>query len=129
MLVLIDKLVQLLESPIFVHLRLQLLDRAHPQHEALMKSLYGLLMLLPQTTAYKTLYNRLTAVSSLHSALQGGTNQKSGGGGGGGGGGDSSSVQYETFTKQFADIQIRHRNARWERQRESSLLITENSTV
>ena len=125
--ILLDKLVQLLESPIFVHLRLQLLDRSHPQHEALMKSLYGLLMLLPQTTAYKTLYNRLTAVSSLHSALQGGTNQKSGGGGGGGG--DSSSVQYETFTKQFADIQIRHRNARWERQRESSLLVTENSTV
>ena len=90
-----------------------------------MKSLYGLLMLLPQTTAYKTLYNRLTAVSSLHSALQ------SGGGSGGGGGGGSESgkgqkgAQYEAFTAKFADIQIQHRDARWKRQREASLLKTD----
>jgi vacuole morphology and inheritance protein 14 len=109
----VDKLVQLLESPIFVHLRLQLLDRSNDQHEALMKSLYGLLMLLPQTTAYKTLYNRLTAVSSLHSALG---DQK------GSSGSTTKSTQYEGFTKQFADIQIKHRNARYERQREASLL-------
>ena len=117
----IDKLVQLLESPIFVHLRLQLLDRSNLQHEALMKSLYGLLMLLPQTTAYKTLYNRLTAVSSLHSALQ------SGGGGGGGSesGKGQKGAQYEAFTAKFADIQIQHRDARWKRQREASLLKTD----
>ena len=42
----LDKLTQLLESPIFTHLRLQLLE---PQRYAyLVKALYGLLMLLPQ---------------------------------------------------------------------------------
>ena len=43
----IDKLVQLLESPIFLHLRLQLLDVEAPYHVALLKSCYGILMLLP----------------------------------------------------------------------------------
>ena len=47
----IDKLVQLLESPIFVHLRLQLLDVHAPSHPDLLRSLYGLLMLLPQVLA------------------------------------------------------------------------------
>ena len=107
--------VQLLESPIFVHLRLQLLDRSNLQHEALMKSLYGLLMLLPQTTAYKTLYNRLTAVSSLHSAL-GPQAQRSNGAK------TNPSMKYEQFIQQFSEIQIKHRDARWARQRDTSLL-------
>lgn len=37
----VDKLVQLLESPVFVLLRLQLLDAAQPFQPALLKSLYG----------------------------------------------------------------------------------------
>lgn len=37
----VDKLVQLLESPIFVLLRLQLLDQSAPYQPALLKSLYG----------------------------------------------------------------------------------------
>jgi vacuole morphology and inheritance protein 14 len=40
----IDKLVQLLESPIFIHLRLQLLEVSSKHHGDLLKSLYGLLM-------------------------------------------------------------------------------------
>ncbi|RHY15206.1 hypothetical protein DYB25_000900 [Aphanomyces astaci] len=44
----IDKLVQLLESPIFIQLRLQLLETHATYHVNLMKSMYGLLMLLPQ---------------------------------------------------------------------------------
>ena len=39
---------QLLESPIFLRLRLQLLDVDSPSYPALLKSLYGILMLLPQ---------------------------------------------------------------------------------
>lgn len=46
----VDKLVQLLESPIFLNLRLQLLDVDSPSYPALLKSLYGILMLLPQVT-------------------------------------------------------------------------------
>lgn len=62
----IDKLIQLLESPIFIQLRLHLLETYSPGHADLLKSLYGLLMLLPQSQAYKTLSDRLTTVSSLH---------------------------------------------------------------
>ncbi len=61
----IDKLVQLLESPIFINLRLQLLEVNSNYHSDLLKSLYGLLMLLPQSQAYKTLSDRLATVSSL----------------------------------------------------------------
>lgn len=62
----IDKLVQLLESPIFIRLRLQLLEVNTESHSDLLKSLYGLLMLLPQSQAYKTLSDRLSTASSLH---------------------------------------------------------------
>jgi vacuole morphology and inheritance protein 14 len=61
----IDKLIQLLESPIFMQLRLQLLEVDTENHSDLLKSLYGLLMLLPQSQAYKTLSDRLATVSSL----------------------------------------------------------------
>eukprot|EP01048_Picozoa_sp_COSAG05_P014883 COSAG05_NODE_1730_length_4187_cov_126.370841_2_plen_656_part_00 len=59
-LVQIDKLVTLLESPVFTHLRLQLLEPT--RHPYLLKSLYGLLMLLPQSTAFNTLRIRLKSV-------------------------------------------------------------------
>ncbi len=42
----VDKLIQLLESPIFTYLRLQLLEPQRYAH--LVKALYGLLMILPQ---------------------------------------------------------------------------------
>jgi len=58
-----DKLVQLLESPIFLFLRLQLLEPE--RYPYLFKSLYGLLMLLPQSSAFETLRGRLNSVSSL----------------------------------------------------------------
>jgi len=63
MLVQIDKLVQLLESPVFTHLRLQLLEPA--RFPFLHKSLYGLLMLLPQSSAFNTLRTRLKRCESL----------------------------------------------------------------
>jgi vacuole morphology and inheritance protein 14 len=65
----IDKLVQLLESPIFIHLRLELLEVSSKRHKDLLKSLYGLLMLLPQSQAYKTLSDRLSTVSSLQAHM------------------------------------------------------------
>lgn len=67
-----DKLVQLLESPIYVHLRLQLLDVDATNHASLVKALYGLLMLLPQSNAFRTLSSRLQTIGSLHQHL--GTN-------------------------------------------------------
>jgi vacuole morphology and inheritance protein 14 len=59
----IDKLVQLLESPIFIHLRLQLLEA--DRYPFLLKSLYGLLMLLPQSGAFGSLKTRLSSVAAL----------------------------------------------------------------
>jgi vacuole morphology and inheritance protein 14 len=65
----IDKLVHLIESPIFVHIRLQLLDAEAPYHTYLLKSCYGLLMLLPQSDAYHSLNDRLTSVCNLRDNL------------------------------------------------------------
>ncbi|CAH0550575.1 unnamed protein product [Brassicogethes aeneus] len=60
----IDKLVQLIESPIFAYLRLELLEV--PCDKNLVRALYGLLMLLPQTEAFNTLKIRLSCIPSLH---------------------------------------------------------------
>ena len=65
----IDKLVHLLESPIFVHLRLQLLDVEAPHHAPLLKSIYGILMCLPQGDAFRLLNERLTTVCNLRDNL------------------------------------------------------------
>ena len=67
----VDKLVQLLESPIFIHVRLEMLEKGTERHFALMKTLYGMLMLLPQSAAFKTLQNRLAAVASMPSMEKG----------------------------------------------------------
>ncbi|KAJ2450268.1 hypothetical protein EV183_004392 [Coemansia sp. RSA 2336] len=65
-LVQLDKLVQLIESPVFTFLRLQLLDPA--QHPRLLRTLYGLLMLLPQSSAFAILRNRLSTVAMVPTA-------------------------------------------------------------
>jgi len=74
----VDKLVQLLESPIFIRLRLQLLEVG--RHPELVKSLYGLLMILPQSQAFKTLSDRLATISSMQAMV--GVFSKGGGEGG-----------------------------------------------
>ncbi|CAG9991343.1 unnamed protein product [Clonostachys byssicola] len=59
----VDKLVQLIESPVFTYLRLQLLEP--DKHPYLYKCMYGILMLLPQSSAFAALKNRLNSVSSI----------------------------------------------------------------
>nr|GMD26405.1 protein VAC14 homolog isoform X1 [Ipomoea batatas] len=60
-LVQLDKLVNLLETPTFAYLRLQLLEPG--RYIWLLKALYGLLMLLPQqSAAFKILRTRLKTV-------------------------------------------------------------------
>ncbi|KAL7269478.1 hypothetical protein RUND412_007860 [Rhizina undulata] len=63
LLIQVDKLVQLLESPVFTYLRLQLLEPE--KYPYLYKCLYGLLMLLPQSSAFAALKNRLNSVSAI----------------------------------------------------------------
>ncbi len=135
LLIQIDKLVQLLESPVFTSLRLQLLEPE--RYPYLFKCLYGLLMLLPQSSAFATLRNRLNAVSSLgflqtvprssyssSSTSTGGGASGAGAGaaGGAGAGGSSRSkmigregqshVQWNELLLHFRSIQVRHERAR-----------------
>ncbi|XP_059156655.1 protein VAC14 homolog [Physella acuta] len=70
----IDKLVQLIESPIFAYLRLQLLEAdSNPE---LIKSLYGLLMILPQSEAFKLLRYRLECIPQINLTLALDTHKK-----------------------------------------------------
>ncbi|KAJ1553203.1 hypothetical protein HK405_008636, partial [Cladochytrium tenue] len=63
LLVQVDKLVQLIESPAFTYLRLQLLEP--DRHPHLYRCLFGVLMLLPQSSAFVTLNKRLNSVGSM----------------------------------------------------------------
>ena len=103
----IDKLVQLIESPIFIHLRLELLEVNSKPHEDLLKSLYGLLMLLPQSQAYKTLSDRLTTVSSLQMYVKGNSNPSMFSSLGQGTS-DSQSVLYAELLKRFEEVLEQH---------------------
>lgn len=133
----VDKLVQLLESPIFLHLRLQLLEVNTANHADLLKSLYGLLMLLPQSQAYKTLSDRLSTVSSLqiHLGFGGGNSQAMTEGGAAGSrkmvsdttpGKDKDkdrgqAIDYNDLLQRFQTIQDRHVKSRLELIRAKSL--------
>lgn len=64
-----DRLVQLIESPVFVSTRMLLVQPAARGLPALLRALFALLMLLPQSQAYTTLQARLSAACTLHSAL------------------------------------------------------------
>ncbi|KAI8342347.1 vacuolar protein 14 C-terminal Fig4p binding-domain-containing protein [Chlamydoabsidia padenii] len=121
MLIQIDKLVQLLESPVFTYLRLQLLEPE--RYPYLFKCLYGILMLLPQSSAFSTLRNRLSSVSSLgflnvipktptgsDAAAPKRTSMKTGTKN------DDNSIKFQELLQHFKLVQSRH-----ERQRRQSL--------
>ncbi|KAI9000783.1 ARM repeat-containing protein [Trametes punicea] len=109
LLVQVDKLVQLIESPVFTYLRLQLLEPEKYPH--LFKCLYGLLMLLPQSSAFHALRNRLVAVNSagfLHIAPKSAV-------------GNLSStrsklaredIKWQELLQHFRTVQIKHEKAR-----------------
>lgn len=63
LLVQIEHLVALIESPAFLHLRIQVLEPS--KCPFLLTALYGLLMLLPQNRAFRVLNTRLQAVRTL----------------------------------------------------------------
>ena len=104
-----DKLVQLIESPIFVHLRLQMLQVNQPHHTHLMKALYGLLMVLPQSSAFQTLRNRLSTVASLCSS----TNMSSTTADTRSNDGPTNDV-FNEMIKHFVEVQEKLRAARFE---------------
>mmetsp|Transcript_8915 Transcript_8915/g.36822 ORF Transcript_8915/g.36822 Transcript_8915/m.36822 type:complete len:489 (+) Transcript_8915:973-2439(+) len=99
----IDKLVQLLESPIFIHLRLQLLEVQASYHPYLMKSLYGVLMLLPQSAAFSTLSSRLATVSTLHVHVTQSTRASQD---------EEVPAEHECLLATFKHVQLSHAQAR-----------------
>lgn len=56
----LDRLVQLIESPIFTYLRMELLDVG--TNGDLLRALQSLLMILPQSNAFRTLRDRLNCL-------------------------------------------------------------------
>eukprot|EP01096_Ripella_sp_DP13-Kostka_P007613 TRINITY_DN2790_c0_g3_i1.p1 TRINITY_DN2790_c0_g3~~TRINITY_DN2790_c0_g3_i1.p1 ORF type:complete len:708 (-),score=278.57 TRINITY_DN2790_c0_g3_i1:3212-5269(-) len=58
-----DKLVRLIESPVFTTTRMHLLEPE--KYPFLLKSLYGVLMILPQSAVFEKLRTRLTSVATI----------------------------------------------------------------
>ena len=59
-----------MKSPVFVHVRLQLLNVGEPHHSPQLKDLYGILMLLLQSNAFILLNNRLVTMCNLRDHLR-----------------------------------------------------------
>ncbi|XP_070616713.1 protein VAC14 homolog [Erythrolamprus reginae] len=106
----VDKLVQLIECPIFTYLRLQLLDvRSNPY---LLKALYGLLMLLPQSSAFQLLSHRLQCVPNPE-LLQ--TADPAKAGQGARKTAASPAIDYAELLKHFERVQGKHLQGRHQR--------------
>ncbi|NWX91319.1 VAC14 protein, partial [Nothoprocta ornata] len=105
----VDKLVQLIECPIFTYLRLQLLDVKNNPY--LIKALYGLLMLLPQSSAFQLLSHRLQCVPNpeLMQTAEGpkpsaGSKRSV-----------ATSIDYTELLQHFEKVQSKHLEARHQR--------------
>ncbi|XP_056381393.1 protein VAC14 homolog isoform X2 [Hyla sarda] len=105
----VDKLVQLIECPIFTYLRLQLLDVEN--HPYLIRALYGLLMLLPQSSAFQLLSHRLQCVPNPQLMRSGNpepvplSSPKS----------DSERIDYTELLQHFEKVQNKHLEVRHQR--------------
>ncbi|NWH33040.1 VAC14 protein, partial [Chloropsis hardwickii] len=105
----VDKLVQLIECPIFTYLRLQLLDVKNNPY--LIKALYGLLMLLPQSSAFQLLSHRLQCVPNPElmqttDSTKPSTNFKRTA---------ASNIDYTELLQHFEKVQNKHLEARHQR--------------
>ncbi|XP_045047820.2 protein VAC14 homolog isoform X1 [Desmodus rotundus] len=105
----VDKLVQLIECPIFTYLRLQLLDVKNNPY--LIKALYGLLMLLPQSSAFQLLSHRLQCVPNpellqTEDGLKAAPKSQAA---------DSPSIDYAELLQHFEKVQKKHLEVRHQR--------------
>uniref|UniRef100_A0AAR5PUB6 Protein VAC14 homolog n=1 Tax=Dendroctonus ponderosae TaxID=77166 RepID=A0AAR5PUB6_DENPD len=106
----IDKLVQLIESPIFAYLRLELLEVPCDKH--LVRALYGLLMLLPQTEAFVILKTRLSCIPSLHLQFDDKVVVRK----------KSSDVDFQKLLAHFKEVQEKHKHYKKENRTKEILL-------
>ncbi|KAF6079889.1 VAC14 component of PIKFYVE complex [Phyllostomus discolor] len=105
----VDKLVQLIECPIFTYLRLQLLDVKNNPY--LIKALYGLLMLLPQSSAFQLLSHRLQCVPNpellqTEDSVKAAPKLQAA---------DSPSIDYAELLQHFEKVQKKHLEVRHQR--------------
>ncbi|XP_045502249.1 protein VAC14 homolog [Colias croceus] len=98
----IDKLVQLIESPIFAYLRLELLGGQ--QSAALRGALFGLLMLLPQGAAFHALRHRLHTAPPPDTPLLLPEQQAADG--------VAPDIDFEALLEEFRAVQSAHRRYR-----------------
>lgn len=92
-------------------LRLELLEVG--RSEALIRALYGLLMILPQSEAFGTLHRRLAAIppkEALREVV--GTNSRSK---------SARSIDFDKLLKHFVSIQEKHKEQKL-KQRQTSLI-------
>ncbi|KAK3918994.1 Protein VAC14-like protein [Frankliniella fusca] len=118
----IDRLVQLLESPIFTFVRLELLEIPHNQH--LVQALYGLLMLLPQTEAFHMLRRRLNCIPTLHlqnGYVQGGVTERADDRPG------VKEIDFDKLLKQFLEIQEKHQKSKQKGRKKAMLQLGVNN--
>ena len=113
----VDKLVEMLERPLFRHLHVRMLETdKNPSAEGsgnmLFRTLKSLLMLVPQSTCYRILRDRLTTVSRFRqSALVRGPKKPD----------DELSSESESFVSRVIEVRTLHCDAMWETIRAGSL--------
>lgn len=113
----VDKFVEMLERPLFRHLHLRMLEcDRNPGSEGsgnmLFRTLKSLLMLVPQSTCYRILRDRLVSISRFRqSALSGSTRTEH----------DSLQNISDTFVSRVLEVRRQHCDARWEEIRADSL--------
>lgn len=111
----VDKLVQLIECPIFTYLRLQMLDVKNNPY--LIKALYGLLMLLPQSSAFQLLSHRLQCVPNPELLRTDSTKATTGFKRT-----SASNIDYTELLQHFEKVQSKHLEARHQRARQAEQL-------
>ncbi|XP_001605954.1 protein VAC14 homolog [Nasonia vitripennis] len=119
----IDKLIQLIESPIFTYLRLELLERE--RNESLVRTLYGLLMILPQSEAFSLLLRRLSAIppssmntsvsKSEHSQTQTTSSESK-----------RNKINFKELFEYFNDIQDKHKE---QKHKQKQILLTNTNEL
>ncbi|XP_045777776.1 protein VAC14 homolog isoform X2 [Maniola jurtina] len=94
----IDKLVQLIESPVFAYLRLELLGG--PGSAELRAALFGLLMLLPQSEAFHALRRRLHCAPPHQRSDSAPQHREE----------DRTDIDFEALIEEFKRVQAAHRD-------------------
>ncbi|CAA9995332.1 unnamed protein product [Nesidiocoris tenuis] len=97
----VDRLIQLIESPIFTYLRLELLQVPH--NYFLIRSMYGLLMLLPQSDTFHLLRHRLECIPKLHFFHESRSQMEKEASG------NKYALDFNSLRKNFTAVQERHK--------------------